>query len=95
MAKALKTRPARKKHAGKAIVPSRRRAPRKTTAHGKPRATKRGAAKAGIQQPVPANTNESPPTAIAATRRASSGFSPMLPFWPVSPFAIMRMWWGR
>jgi hypothetical protein len=95
MAKALKSRPARKKkHAGKAVVPPRHRAPRKTKARAKPGATKRGAAKAIDQQLVPANTNESS-TAIAATAPASSSVSPLLPFWPLSPFAVMRMWWGR
>jgi hypothetical protein len=95
MAKALKTRPAGKKHAGKALLPSRRRAPRKAKARGKPGATKRGAGKDIDQQPASTSNNERPPTAIAATNRANSGFLPLLPFWPVSPFAMMRMWWGR
>jgi hypothetical protein len=95
MAKALKTRPVEKKQAGKALLPARRRAPRKMKARSKPGATKSASGKGIDQQPTPANKNERPPTAIAATEGASSGFLPLIPFWPVPPFAMMRMWWGR
>ena len=47
-----------------------------------------------LHQTVASVENGIPSLGGAGTKRVD-GFPPSFPFWPVSPFAIMRMWWGH
>lgn len=93
MSKSLKARSgAKKMRTGKAVVASKRRAPIKTSADRK-RTVARRIRRKVVQHTVP-STHELPQLAVSVSEREARKSPPSFPFWPTSPFAVMRMWWG-